>query len=61
MYSNVCIYVYHMFFIHSSVDGHLGYLMSQVGFSKHAIKCVNGVTCFPLGVHQHFLWEAVWG
>ena len=55
------VYMYHIFLIHSSVNGYLGYLMSQVGFSKHDIKCVNGVMCSPLGVHKHFLWKAVWG
>ena len=44
MYSNVCIYVYHIFFIHSSVDGHLGCF--------HVLAIVSAA--MTIGVHEYF-------
>ena len=38
--------MYHIFFIHSSVDGHLGYF--------HVLATVNS-TAINLGVHVSFL------
>ena len=42
----VCVCVYHMFFIHSSVDGHLGYL--------HILEIVNNAA---LNTGMHFFFQ----
>ena len=49
MYVCVCIYIYHIFFIHSSVDGHL---------SSLCVLATANSTAMNIGMHESF-WVMV--